>query len=120
MMVKKPAAKKKGRQEIQGRAAGEDVSGSDFLEVIITAVVMAASVNPVSVRSPCLARSRSSAAMRFRASWLASSLGKRSQALLRATFIFATVRSSKSSVIIQMSFRKFRGAQPAFGAATSD
>jgi hypothetical protein len=38
------------------------------------------------------------------ASWLASSLGKRLQALLRATSIFATVRWSKSSVIIQMSF----------------
>jgi len=101
MAVKKPAAKKKAAK-VQG--AGEDVKGSDFLEVVIAAAAMAASVNPLSVRSPCLARSRSLAAMRFRASWLASSLGKRSQALLRATSIFATVRSSKSSVIIQMSF----------------
>jgi hypothetical protein len=67
MAVKKSPARK-SRQEVQGRAAGEDVKGSDFLEVVITAAAMAASVNPLSVRSPWLARSRSLAAMRFRAS----------------------------------------------------
>jgi hypothetical protein len=35
------------------------VKGSDFLEVVITAAAIAASVNFLSVRSPCLARSRS-------------------------------------------------------------
>jgi hypothetical protein len=57
MAVKKPA--EEGGEEVQGCAAGEDVKGSDFLEVVITAAAMAASVNPLSVRSPCLARSRS-------------------------------------------------------------
>jgi hypothetical protein len=34
MAVKKAAVKKKAAKEVQGRAAGEDVKGSEFLEVI--------------------------------------------------------------------------------------
>src|SRR3954447_15420721 len=71
-----------------------------FLELISVAASIAASVSPLSVRSPRLAVSRMRAAMRLRASWLANCFGNRSQALSRATSILAIVLSSKSSVII--------------------
>src|SRR6185295_15496565 len=48
------------------------------LELISVAARIAASVSPLRVRSPPLALSRIRAAMRLRASWVASSFGNRS------------------------------------------
>jgi hypothetical protein len=92
------------------------VKGSYFLEVIITAAAMAASVNPLSVRSPSLACSRSLAAMRFRASWLAISRKAFTSSI--ESHLQPFVRRSHLSSFRCAFRRKLRGAQPAFGAAT--